>query len=85
MNKLKQFFAKIYRESEAVESDVDSLTVALMGSFRPSMLVRVSSHISINPEHMPNQMKRALGEKLMPPRKRILTVVEFLANGRRRW
>lgn len=54
MNKLKQVFAKIYRESEAVASDVDSLTVALMGHSHPSMFARVSSHISNNPEHMSN-------------------------------
>lgn len=49
--------------TRALESEVDSLTVAtLMGHSDPSMLARVYSHIANNPEHMSNQMKRALGE-----------------------
>ena len=48
--------------TRALESGLDSLTVAtLMGHSDPSMLARVYSHISSNPEHMAKQAVRAVG------------------------
>ena len=48
--------------THALQRGVDSLTVAiLMGHQDPSMLARVYQHLSLNPSHLLEQARKAVG------------------------
>lgn len=48
--------------THALQHGVDPLTVAiLMGHSDPSMLAKVYQHLSLNPDHLKSQLKKAVG------------------------